>query len=161
MRRLGQTPLTGEKKGSKRHVLVDGRGTPLSLAVTGANAHDVTQLETVLDGIAVERPAATCASPQHLCADKGYSGKPALEIIMSRGYTPHIKQRGEEALEKKTVPGHKARRWVVEACHSWFNRFRKLLVRFEKKASSHLALAHLAAAIICLRKVGDGDIIYG
>lgn len=129
--------------------------------MTGANVHDVTQLETVLDGIVVERPAATCEAPQHLCADKGYSGKPALESVRARGYIAHVKQRGEEALEKKTVPGYKSRRWVVAACHSWLNRFRKLLVRFEKKASSHLALVHLAAAIICLRKVGKGDIIYG
>ena len=28
--------------------------------------------------------------------------------------------------------GYKARRWIVEVAHSWFNRFRKLLVRFEK-----------------------------
>jgi transposase len=47
----------------------------------------------------------------------------------------------------------KARRWVVEVCHSWFNRFRKLLVRYEKLERSFLALNHLAAAIIAFRKV--------
>jgi putative transposase len=67
-------------------------------------------------------------------------------------------RRGEEIEAKKTIPGYRARRWVVEVCHSWFNRFRKLLVRYEKTHSSHLALLHLAAAIICWRKVG---VIYG
>ena len=43
---------------------------------------------------------------------------------------------------------------MVEAAHSWFNRFRKILVRFEKTAASFSALLHLAAAIICFRKVG-------
>lgn len=47
---------------------------------------------------------------------------------------------------------------LVEAAHSWFNRFRKLLVRYEKLAESYEALVCLAAAIICWRKVG---VIYG
>lgn len=126
--------------------------------MTGANAHDVTQLEKVLDGIVVERPAVTEQSPQHLCADKGYAGQPALKSIRARSYTPHVKQRGEEIAEKKHIPGYRARRWVVEACHSWFNRFRKILVRYEKTLSSYIALIHLAAAIICFRKT---EIIYG
>lgn len=139
-------------------MLVDERGVPLSITVTGANEHDVTQLEKVLDGIVVKRPKAKKDAPQHLCADKAYCGKPALKSIRARKYTPHVKQRGEEIEAKKKVRGYKARRWVVEACHSWFNRFRKILVRFEKTLSSHIALIHLAAAIICFRKAG---IIYG
>lgn len=137
---------------------MDEHGLPLSIAVTGANRHDVTQLENVLDGIVVTRPAATKKAPQHLCAGKGYAGQPALESMRARKYTPHVKQRGEEIEEKKNIPGYRARRWVVEACHSWFNRFRKILVRYEKTLSSYVALIHLAAAIICFRKTG---IIYG
>ncbi len=68
------------------------------------------------------------------------------------GYVPHVRSRGEEHKEKKSEPGYKARRWVVEASHSWFNRFRKLLVRFEKIHASYMALTHLAAAIITIRK---------
>jgi len=134
---------------------VDGRGVPLSIVVTGAHRHDVTQLELVLDEIIIARPENI---EQHLCADKGYSGEPALQSIMIRGYIPHIKLRGEEIQEKKTIPGYKARRWVVEVSHSWFNRFRKLLVRYEKLTNTYLALLHLAAAIIAFRKIG---VIYG
>jgi hypothetical protein len=51
---------------------------------------------------------------------------------------------------------------VVEVCHSWFNRFRKLLARYEKLERSFVALNHLAAAIIAFRKVPLGiNIIYG
>jgi hypothetical protein len=58
--------------------------------------------------------------------------------------------------------GGAAQRWVVEAAHGWFNRFRKLLVRFEKLERSYLALCHLAAAIIVFRKIGlPENIIYG
>ena len=71
---------------------------------------------------------------------------------------PHVKQRGEEIQEKKPIPGYKARRWVVEVSHSWFNRFRKLLVRYEKRAETYMALLHMAAAIIAFRKTG---VIYG
>jgi transposase len=120
---LAEIQRIGGKKGSKRHILVDGRGVPLSIVVTGANRHDVSQLEVVLDEIMIYRPDDIV---QHLCADKGYSGKPAQKIIKERDYVPYIKQRGEEIQEKKNDPKFKARRWVVEAAHSWFNRFRKL-----------------------------------
>jgi putative transposase len=51
---------------------------------------------------------------------------------------------------------------VVEVCHSWFNRFRKLLVRYEKLERSFMALNHIAAAIIAFRKVRlTVNIIYG
>jgi hypothetical protein len=69
--------------------------------------------------------------------------------IYSSRQAPWLRNRGE-----KTIPGYRARRWIVEVCHSWFNRFRKLLVRFEKTDSSYVALHHLAAAIICWRKIG-------
>lgn len=93
-------------------------------------------------------------SEQHLCADKGYQGIPALLIILFQLYTPHIKQINEEVQEKKDNPNYKARRWVVEVSHSWFNRFRKILVRFEKLNERYEALLHISAAIIALRKVG-------
>jgi hypothetical protein len=65
---------------------------------------------------------------------------------------------------RSTAPGgrHPPRRWVVEVAHSWFNRFRKLLVRYEKTHRSYLALNMLAAAIICFRRVPARiNIIYG
>lgn len=129
---------------------MDEIGVPLSIVVTGANRHDVTQLAAVLDGIMIERPDVD----QHLCADKGYAGEPAQQVIKDRLYIPHVKQRGEEIREKKTNPDFKARRWVVEVTHSWFNRFRKLLVRYEKLTERYEALLHMAAAIIIFRKIG-------
>ena len=69
------------------------------------------------------------------------------------GYVAHIRGRGEEKREYERNPQRKARRWVVEACHSWLNRFRKLLVRYEKKACNYLALLHLACAVIVWRQI--------
>ena len=136
-------------------MLVDARGVPLSIVVTGANRHDVTQIKAVLDERFVCQKEAQI---ENLCADAGYVGQEAERTMRESGYVPHVRSRGEEKKDKANNPGFRARRWVVEACHSWLNRFRKLLVRYEKKVSSHLALCHLACAIIALRKAG---IIYG
>lgn len=135
---------------------MDGRGVPLSLVVTGANRHDVSQLKRVLEQKIAEPIMA--AQKENLCADAGYAGDAPKQVMIGAGYEPHVRPRGEERKEKISNPLFQARRWVVEACHSWFNRFRKLVIRYEKLDESHLALHHLAAAIIALRKTG---IIYG
>lgn len=141
---------------------MDGRGTPLSLVVTAANVNDVTQVEAVLTAIMVKRASPSKRRSKHLCADAGYRGKNAMRIILAHGYIPHVVGRKSEADQKKKDPKKKARRWVVEACHGWFNRFRKLLVRYEKLEHTFLALNHLAAVIITLRKIIlPVNIIYG
>jgi len=70
---------------------------------------------------------------------------------------PHVKQRQEEAADL-TSKRHPARRWIVERAHSWFNRFRKLLVSFEKSSASYIGLLSLAAPLICGRQL---IVIYG
>jgi len=130
--------------------------------VTGANRHDVTQLDAVLQAIMVKRKTPSKRRSKHLCADAGYRGQPALEVIAAHGYIAHVVSRTKEAQAKRRDPTKKARRWVVEVAHSWFNRFRKLLVRYEKLERSFVALNHIAAAIIAFRKVSSTiNIIYG
>lgn len=134
----------------------------MSLTVTGANAHDSKGLAPTLDAIVVKRHNPSRRRNKHLCADAGYRGAKHLETIEDHGYIAHVVGRQTERENKKRHPHKKARRWVVEVCHSWFNRFRKLLVRYEKLDRSFLALNHLAAAIITLRKVpAQINIIYG
>lgn len=141
---------------------MDGRGVPLSIVVTGANVNDSKRLEKVLQKIAIKRPMPIQRRNKHLCADAGYRGAELLRIIEWHGYIPHVVGRRQESEAKRRQPGKRARRWVVEVCHSRFNRFRKLLVRYEKLARSFLALNHLAAAIIAFRKVPLAvNIIYG
>lgn len=60
-------------------------------------------------------------------------------------------KRGEEADAKRDIPGYRARRWVVERTHSWINRFRRLLIRWEKKAENYLGMLELACAYIAFR----------
>jgi putative transposase len=139
-------------------LLVDGRGVPLSLVASGANVHDVKLLAATLDQGIGARPAPRAHAPQHLCADAGYQGAPARQTVEKRPYRPHIKQRREEADAKRKRPKYKARRWVVERTHSGLNRFRKLLVSFEKTEEGYVGLLALAAAMICWRQT---IIIYG
>jgi putative transposase len=139
----------GGKKGTKRSLLVDGRGAPLSLIVAGANRHDVKLLAQTLDAIVIPRPKPTKRRPQHLCVDKGYAGKPAEQQMRARGYIPHVPKKGVPKTRRKTKPP--ARRWVVERTHSWMNNYRKLRVRYEKKVANFEALLHLATAMICWR----------
>jgi putative transposase len=137
--------------GTKRSVLVEGHGLPLAVIVSGANVHDVRLLERTLDNLVIFRPAPTEEYPQHLCLDAGYIGH--SEAVASRNYIPNIRPRGEEKLEMECNPDFKARRWVVEVSHSFVNRFRKLLVRFEKTDNSYLGLIAFAFAIIVWRKL--------
>ncbi len=141
---------------------MDGRGVPLSIIVTAANVNDGKRIDEVLSAIVVKRKTTPIRRSKHLCTDAGYRSAEALHIIDSHGYIPHVVNRRQEAAAKRLQPWKKARRWVVEVCHSWFNRFRKLLVRYEKLERSFLALNHLAAAIIAFRKVPLAiNIIYG
>ena len=141
---------------------MDGRGVPLSFIVTAANVNDITMLDAVLQAIVVTRRQQPHRRSKRLCADAGYRSRAGLETINAHGYIPHVVDRRQEAEHKRRDPKKKARRWVVEVCHSWFNRFRKLLVRYEKLERSFVALNHLAAAIIAFRKVRAAiNIIYG
>ena len=83
---------------------------------------------------------------QGLCMDAGYDYDEVREIVWKFGYTAHIRGRGEEVKARKA--GKRARRWVVERTHSWLNRYRRLLVRWEKKAHNYLAMLHFASALI-------------
>jgi putative transposase len=148
-RRWGTTRRIGEKKGTKRSLLVDGRGAPLSLIVDGANRHDVKLLAQTLDAIMIRRPKPTRRRPQNLCVDQGYKGKAAAEQIRARGYRLHIPTKSPRKGGHKTKG--RARRWVVERTHSWMNNYRKLRVRYEKKVANFEALLHLATAMICWR----------
>ena len=78
--------------------------------------------------------------------------KKSKEIMQVYRYEPHIRSRGEEKIAIQH--GFKARRWIVEVVHSWFNRFRKLLVRYEKTNAAYESLLQLAASIIIFRKLG-------
>jgi putative transposase len=152
--KTGKNPTDRGKRGVKRSQLVDGNGIPVGVAVEGANRNDMKLVQQTLESIPVARPEPTEAAPQGMCMDKGYDYAEVREIVEEFEFTAHIKARGEEAKEIKKRAGFKARRWVVERTHSWLNRFRGILIRWDKKPENYIAMLHLAFAVITYRCVG-------
>ena len=132
-------------------MLTDGNGIPLGVAVDGANRHDMKLVEATVCQMVVGLPEPSAELPQHMCLDKGYDYEAVRQTLTEWGYTAHIRHRGEEAQACASIPGYRARRWVVERTHSWMNRFRRLLIRWEKKAANYLGFIHFACAWITWR----------
>jgi transposase len=125
----------------------------LAIVVAGANVPDGKLVADTLEAIPIERPEPTPQEPQHLCLDKGYAGAPVDREVRRRGYTPHVPRKANEPPKPKHRRG-KARRWKVERTHSWLNRARRLLIRWEKKAANYLGFLQLRFAIVALRTAG-------
>lgn len=127
---------------------MDTNDTPLQVSLTGGNRHDMTQLLPLVDSLpairgVVGRPRR---QPRILYADRGYD-KYRREL-RARGITARIARRGVahgSGLGKK--------RWVVERGFSWLHQFKRPRTRYEVRDDLHLALMHLACAIICWRKL--------
>jgi putative transposase len=154
----GHNPTDRGKLGTKRHILTDKNGIPLSIVITSANTHDVTVAIDTVDSMVIKRQSSSSSSStdrnekkkQNLCLDKAYHSKEVEQEIFNRGYNPHIRhRRGEQIFQKK----HPTRRWVVERTNSWHNRFRKLFTRYEKKDENYLGLVQLANSLIVYRRI--------
>ena len=89
----------------------------------------------------------------HLCLDKGYDYPIIREIVEAWGYVGHIPKRGEAKKEIPNLPDYRARRWVGERTHSWMNRNRRSLIRWEKYPENYLGMLHLACACIVVRAI--------
>ena len=153
-KKTGPNPTDRGKQGVKRSLLTEAAGIPVALAIDGANRHDMKLVRSTLNGIMAARPVPTVATPQGLCLDKGYDFDEVRDIAREFGFTAHIRARGEEATAIKQEAGFKARRWVVERTHSWMNRFRRILIRWEKLPDTFIAMLHLACGIITWRATG-------
>lgn len=138
--------------GAKRSLLTEAAGIPIGLDHDGANRNDHKLLKGTLDSVPIERPEPTEESPQGLCLDKAYDFPVVRDLLEDRDFTPHIRTRGEEIDLKQANPEWRPRRWVVEACHSWLNRNRAILVRWSKKDENHLALLQLASGLIAFKR---------
>lgn len=150
----GKNPTDRSKIGTKRSLLTDGAGVPLGIVVTGANVHDKHLVVATLASMPVDRPDPTDDAPQHLCLDKGYDYPDVRVLVEEYGYTAHIPVRGQPTAKPKKLPGYRARRWVVERTHAWMNRFRRLLIRWEKDVANFIGFLHIACAWITYKAAG-------
>ena len=149
----GPNPVDRSKSGTKRSILTDRCGAPLAVVVTGANTNDKTVALKTLDSVILPRPEKVVYRLHHLCLDKGYDYDDVTEGVLERDYILHGKKRGEEEHPVSPEKKHPARRWVVERTHAWHNKFRRLLVRWEKKVEHYEAMIHLASVLILYRLV--------
>jgi transposase len=147
-KKTGKNPTDRGKTGVKRSLLTDADGIPIGVAVEGANRHDIELTGARFNSIAIDRPQPRPYHRQHLHLDKGYDYHEVRELAEVFGYTAHIRSRGDEKKDLARDARKKARRWVVERSHSWLDRFRRILIRWEKKPDNYLALFHLAFALI-------------
>jgi putative transposase len=115
----GANPTYRGKRGTKRSILTDGKGIPLSVIVDGANHHDKKLVKKTFDAIVFKRPSPDNVI-QNMCIGKGYDYPDIRELVKNYGYIAHIRGWGEENIK---IPGFRARRWDVERTHSWLNRF--------------------------------------
>jgi len=109
---------------------------------------------TTIGSLIIERPELTKEHPQGMSLDNGYDYHEVRDILHEFSFTPHIRTRGEEAKALKMEASFKARRWIVERAHSWMNRFRRLLNRWDKKPANYLAFLHFSCGLIAFRAVG-------
>ena len=150
----GPNPTDRGKAGVKRSVLTEGHGVPIGAANRQATRRDMKLVRATIASIVVERPAPTEERPQGMGLDKGYDDDDVRTTVREVGFTAHIRSHGEEAREIVHEAGKRARRWVVESSHRWLNRFRRLLIRWEKKPEHYLAFLHFACGVIALRAAG-------
>jgi putative transposase len=157
----GRNPTDRGKQGSKIHLLVDERGAPLALHVTGANRHDKWLADELIVSIVIDRPDPEQVE-QHLCADKGYDYEDVHQAVAREHYIAHIKhrrRRNETVVEECPIPGelrYPARRWVVERTLGWLSKRRGLRIRWCKKVENWTALIQLACAHILLEQAVFG-----
>ena len=143
----GKNPTDKGKAGSKRHVVSDRGGVPLAVVLTAANVHDSKVLEEAVDAIEpIKRPRGRPRKrPKKLHADKGYDFPRCRKALRKRGITPRIARRGIDSSER--LGRH---RWVVERTLAWLGRYRRLTIRYERRADIHEAFLHLGCSLICL-----------
>lgn len=148
------TPTDRAKSGVKRSLHVEADGVPIGVVVSGANTHDMKLAEPTLESMMIDRPKPTDKHPQNMCLDKGFDFPEIDELVAEWGYTGHIARKGVDQSKRERIPGYRARRWVVERTASWMNRFRRLLIRWEKKEENYLAILHFACAWITYQRAG-------
>ncbi|GHG72701.1 IS5 family transposase [Comamonas sp. KCTC 72670] len=146
--KTGPNPTDRAKRGTKRSLLTDSRGVPLGLVVAGANMNDFKLARATLESIPVRRPLPSRSRRQTLCVDLGYAFWPVRELAREYALTLRApRRRGLRGL----TPSRRRRpspRWVVERTHSWLNRFRRLLLRWEMREDTYVAMLHFALGII-------------
>ncbi len=142
----GPNPTDRAKPGSKRHLICDGRGVPLAIQLTPANRNDSQETLALVD--AIPSLQGERGRPRHrpdcVLGDRGYDAEAIRPGLRARRILPVLGRRNTK---------HGSRlglwRWVVERTFAWLYQFRRVRVRYEKRADIHEAFLSLGCALIC------------
>ncbi len=145
-KKSGPNPTDRRKPGSKHHVITDANGIPLAITLTGANAHDVTQLLPLVDAIPAVRGkrGRPRKRPDCVQGDRAYDSDPHRRQLRRRRIKPILARRNTDH-----GSGLGVYRWVVERTISWLHQNRRLRIRYERRADIHEALLSIGCILIC------------
>lgn len=148
--KTGPNPTDRRKLGSKHHVITDAKGIPLAALLTGANRHDVTQLLSLVEAIPPVRGqrGRPRRRPYQVQGDRAYDSEVHRRALRLMGIRPVLARRS-------TGPGSGlgSYRWVVERTLAWLHQFRRLRIRYERRADIHEAFLSLGCSLICFRRL--------
>ncbi|MCF3124022.1 IS5 family transposase [Streptomyces arenae] len=149
---------------TKVHLVVDGRGFPLSIVLTPGNVNDATVFDQVLHGIRVPRAAGRPrTTPERVLGYKAYSSRAIRRLLRRRGIAVTIPERRDQADDRRRRGALGGRpplfdrilyrdRNVVERCFARLKQFRAIATRFDKLAVRYRAGVVLALLILWLRE---------
>src|ERR671915_527288 len=148
--KTGPNPTDRRKLGSKHHVITDAKGIPLAALLTGANRHGVTQLLPLVAAIPPVRgqPGRPRRRPDQIQGDRAYDSEPHRKALRLLGIRPVLARRSTEH-----GSGLGVYRWVVERTLAWLHQFRRLPIRYERRADIHEAFLSLGCSLICFRRL--------
>jgi transposase len=139
---------TKRGKGTKLMALADASGLPLSVCAASASPHEVTLVEETLHGRFVFE------KPERLIGDRAYDSDSLDAQLREEGIqmiAPHRRNRKKP----KTQDGRKLRRykrrWKIERLFAWLGNFRRLVIRYERRAENYLGFVRLGCIVILLR----------
>ena len=126
-------------------MIADANGIPLAVRLTGANAHDVTQLQPLVEAIPAVRgkPGRPRRRPDVVQGDRGYDSEPHRRWLRQRKIHPLLAERNTPH-----GSGLGKTRWVVERTLSWLHQFRRLRVRWERREDMHYAFLMIGCSLI-------------
>jgi transposase len=150
--KTGPNPTDRRKPGSKHHLITDAKGIPLATILTGANRHDTTQLLPLVAAIPPVRGkrGRPRRKPDRIQGDRAYDSAPHREALRLLGIAPILAKRATEH-----GSGLGVYRWVVERTLAWLHQFRRLRIRYERRADIHEAFLSIGCSLICFRYVNS------
>jgi transposase len=131
----------------------DRRGLPLASLLTGANRHDAVIFEALLDALPPIKQTNGRRRKRlgKLHADEGYDIPRCHQALRRRHIGCRIARKGIDS--RARLGRH---RWVIERTLAWLNHFRRLTVRYERRADIHQAFLTLGCALICFTALQSG-----